>query len=348
MIRLHPPQHSVPDNIWHTLLISAISAFFVFQTGQQIIELYLNDLPVTHVEQQLLQGEGTPFQIWLTSFAQEDAPSLLWNRVLAGCGWMFALAVIMRSLKASSSFVESLPSLILLFAFPGLSVRMCSSGSGSLAVCFFLLAFFSISANESKFPLLRGGGMAAIAVWMDPVWILPSLGLLVGCWEGFRSRLKWVAIGFGSAILAGLLLSFLLSSFGFSFLHVGSATPGGSTWSWGGLFNRYLLLILNLILLLVYGSRRRGIGWWTLVWSVPLLFLNSVFHVDIALLCIPLWIFSAVGLAKLPLLLDLRFPRAYQSILLCQLLLWMPVYLGNRPLHLYPVFSTEIQEVPQP
>jgi len=338
MLRLSKPIHSVPDNFWHTLLILCVSAFFMWQTGQALIELFMVDGPVNHMEQKILEGAGHPFQLWLSSLELEEYP-LLFNRIFSFAGWMFTLGFIIRILKRSQGFVGSLPSFMLLFALPGFSVFMCSAGSGSWAIYFFLKAFATVSENKTRGPLIRGGVFAAIATLFSPIWFLPSIGLLAGGWEIFRLRVKWVALGFVVTGFIGLLLFLIVSQEGLGYLLMGPAGTETTTIPWPSLLHRYLFLFSALFLLLAYGARRRGIGWWSLVLCLPLFLVSPLLDSTPGTLFIPLWTFICLGLAKLPVVVDVRFPRAYQSLLLCQLLLWLPAYLGFQPLYLYSVLS---------
>ncbi len=336
MLRLNPPVHSVPDNFWHTVFIGLVASFFVWQTGQQLIELLLTDGPVTAVEQGLLEGEGHPVQLWISSLAGEGDP-LLWNRVLALSGWLFSLGLIIKSIKQQSGFVGSLPSWLLLFTFPGFSAWMSSAGSGSWGIYFFLKAFYTVNGNETKAPLIRGGVLAALAVLIHPIWMLPSLGVMAGCWEAFRYRLKWVASGFAALWVPGVMLFLLLVPDGLGYLLPGPAASRLTDLPMGELALRHILLVVIFILLVVYGALRRGVGWWTLVLSLPLLMAEPFLASGTETVLIPLLVFASIGLAKLPVVLDVRFPRMYQTVLLCQFLLWMPVYLDLRPIYLYPL-----------
>ncbi|WFB35460.1 hypothetical protein P3T73_14980 [Kiritimatiellota bacterium B12222] len=343
-LRLHPPAHSVPDNVWHTLWISIFASWFVWQTGEDLIELFTGSLPVTFFELRLLQGEGSAFQTWLNAFGGEDYP-LLPGRILALVGWFLALAQVIRFLKPHNGFVGSLPSLLILFTLPGFSVWMSAAGSASWSVYFFIKGFEAISHNETKVPIIRGGVFVGIALLLHGIWLLPIIGLLMGCWEVFRYRLNWAVIGMVAVVLPlGLVLVV------FDPDALARMIPGGSLQGelgfggWGGLFSRYLLLVVSLLLLLVYGARRRGAGWWSLAFTMPLLVLEPLLASGPETVLLPLWIFVALGLSKVPTLLDVRFPRAYQSVVLCQLLLWAPAYLGTQPLKIYPPVTPDIEQ----
>lgn len=340
MLRLHPPSHSVPDNFWHTLLIGAVASLFVWQTGQQVSQLFTSKEILYVHEYILLAGKGQPFETWLLSFTPE-AYRLLWGRGLSCLGWAVALLQIVRSLKPQYGFVGTLPSMILLLTLPGLSAFMCGAGSGSWALVFFLKAYFTIIGHETKAPLIRGGICAALAVLLHPIWMLPVLGILLGCREVFRYRLKWVSIALGGTLLVGGLL-LLLTEQGGAWMMAGPAGDTVLPRGRGALLNRYLLLWVSLLLMLVYGSKRRGVGWWSLICCLPLVLLEPLLASGLSGGLLPIWVFVAVGITKLPGLMDVPFPRAYQSILLCQLLLWVPVYIGTQPLDIYaPIPSVE-------
>ena len=345
MLRLYPPSHSVPDNFWHTLMFGLVAALFMWQSGQQVARLFENNAALYVHEQVLMAGEGHPLETWLLSFSPEDA-RLLWGRGLSCIGWFYVLFQLVRFLKPQNGFVGTVPTVIVLFTFPGLSAYMCAAGSGSWALVFFLKAFFTINSHETKTPLIRGGIYAGLAVLLHPIWFLPVLGILVGCWEVFRYRLKWVGTAFAGALMVGGLM-LLLIQHGGAWLMPGPTSEKALSVDWGGVLNRYFLLAAFLILILAYGSKRRGIGWWSLVCCLPLLFLQPLLASGPEMVLFPILIFVAVGIPKLPGLLDIPFPRAYQSILLCQLLLWVPVYMGTQPLSLYAPVTVNA-EIPAP
>ncbi|MGA0368722.1 MAG: hypothetical protein ACO3N7_04660, partial [Kiritimatiellia bacterium] len=155
-------------------------------------------------------------------------------------------------------------------------------------------------------------------------------------------RSKWVVLGFAVAGLVGIFIKIFMIPGMEDSLAANSGLVQIQVWSWSELFFRHLLLTLNPLLLMVYGRNRRGLGWWTLLFSLGLVLAAPLIRQELAAACLPLCVFSAIGMVKLPNLLDLRFPRAYQSVLLCQLLLWMPVWLGNRPLFLFSPPSPEV------
>lgn len=339
MLRLYPPSHSVPDNFWHTLLIGGVAGLFMWQSGQQAALLFGYDSAKYAHEQLLMAGQGQPWETWLLSFSPEEY-RLLWGRGFSCIGWVYALMQIVRFLKPQNGFVGSVPTVIVLFTFPGLSAYMCGAGSGSWALVFFLKAFFTINGHETKAPLIRGGIYAGLAVLLQPIWFLPVCGMLLGCWEVFRYRLKWVGTALAATLLAGGLW-LMLTPQGPGWLIPGPGAGKTLSATWETLLNRYLLLSVFLVLILAYGAKRRGIGWWSLVSCLPLLLLQPLLAAGPERVLFPLLIFVAVGLPKLPGLMDISFPRAYQSILLCQLLLWVPVYIGTQPLSLYAPIAVE-------
>lgn len=335
MLRLKPHSHSLPDNVWHTALIAMVSTFFVWQSGQQIISMFLSEVPVTPLEQRLADGDAHPLHRALFSLSLEDFP-FLWNRIFSTLGWIFSLGLVIRLLKPSSGFVGALPAWILLFTLPGFSLWMCAAGSPSWGVYFFLKAFLLLTTSETRVPLIRGGAFAAGAVLIHPVWFLPALGLLAGSWELFRVRVKWIAGGFGAALLTGGLLFLIFRSGGEGLLIPGPAFSDPVDLLRASFVMRYLILLVTLLLLLAYGSMRRGLGWWSLALSLPLLVLQPLLQSGWDAVLVPFWVFASVGLVRLPPLLNVPFPRVYQTVLLCQLCCWLPVYLDQQPLILYP------------
>jgi hypothetical protein len=331
MLRLHPPAHEVPDNVWHTLLILVLGSWFVWQTGQQCTELFRTETPVTAVEQALLQGEGHPIHVWFESISaigETDIPPLLWNRSFSLIGWLLALMCMVRLITKRAGLVSALPSLLVLVTAPGLTLHMSTGGGGGFAVYFFMKTLWSVTKTDEKGTWIRSGGYAAVAAVLQPVWFLPALGLLAGVFEVYRSRWLRVGAAFLGAGLLGSLLVGLSSGSGFSILFAGPGVVAELPPGWPAvLFQRYFFVLGALLALLAYGFFRRGTGWWCLVMTLPALLLRNSLASELSVLLIPLWVIGAYGLAKLPALLDLRHPRSYQSVLLCQLLLWAPVYL---------------------
>ncbi|MEX2607733.1 MAG: hypothetical protein WD708_10340 [Kiritimatiellia bacterium] len=329
MVRLHPPPHEVPDNVWHTLLIVLIGSWFVWQTGTECTEIFQTETAVTSIEQALVDGKGHPLYLWLESLTREyEWPALVMNRAFSLAGWFLALAGLIRLLMKGKGLVVAVPPLLVLLTVPGLTPYMSTGGAGGFAVYFFVKALSAVTKTDEKWTWIRAGGYAAVAVGLNPLWFLPALGLLAGVFELYRSR--WIRVGCafaGVGILGALVIGFSSNS-GFSGLWPGPAGSVGWPEGWPGLvFHRHFFAVAALTAMIAYGAFRRGIGWWCLVMTLPPILLQSFLASEVMALLVPLWVVGAMGLAKLPMVLNLKYPRSYLSVLLCQLLLWVPAYL---------------------
>jgi hypothetical protein len=78
------------------------------------------------------------------------------------------------------------------------------------------------------------------------------------------------------------------------------------------------------LIALAFGIRKRGVSWWGLTASL----LVGLFHLITGgshpYGWIPFLVLLSLALVKVPVLLDIRHPRSVQSLLLCQLILWIP------------------------
>ncbi len=329
MLRLHPPPHEVPENVWHTLLIVLIGSWFVWQTGIECTELFRTETAVTATEQTLMDGGGHPLYQWMESLTRDlEWNPLVINRSFSLAGWFLALLGLARLLMQGKGLVVAVPSLLVLLTAPGLTSYMSTGGAGGFAVYFFLKALKAVSKTDEKWTWIRAGAYAAVAAVLNPLWFLPGLGLLAGVFEVYRSR--WIRVGCafaGVGILGALVVGFSSDS-GFSVLWMGPAAATQWPEGWMGLvFHRYFFAVAVLSALVAYGAFRRGVGWWSLVMTLPPILLSSFLASDYTALLIPLWVMGAMGLAKLPMVLNFKYPRSYLSVWLCQLLLWVPAYL---------------------
>lgn len=315
MLRLETPHQPLPDNLWHTLLISALTAAFFWLGWLDGLALFRSGDPVALGEQLLRDGGLVhPLYRFLESLTDPLTP-WLWNRVLSGTGWVLSLVLVLRVLTRLSGFLSALPSFLLMAALPGLSANMCAGASGSFAVWFYLMGFSALLVEEDSGAWLRGGIYAALASALDPQWLLPSLGLLAGLWEIHRERLPRAALGFGATLAAALLLLLLLAP---AWLGAYLPSRGGAP-DIAFLLRTHPFLLGAGLLMLVYGWKRRGLLWWALLFSLPASLLHPA--------SLPGVILLLVGIARLPALIGVRHPRIYQTVLLCQLLLWLPSFL---------------------
>lgn len=348
MLRLHPPAQPLPDNIWHTLLITGLASLFLWLGWENLVESFRAGGPASVVEARLLEGEGHPLYVWVEADPTDPATPLIWNRTLSSVGWLFSLILLCRMLTRRSGFISSLPSLILLATFPGLTPYMAAGGSGAFGLFFFLMAYSAVVLEDSERAWIRAGVYAALAVFLNPLWFLPSLGLLAGTFEAQRPRLTRLAIGYGAGLLLVLAASVFLPDGG-SLWIPGAAGDGGAPGSWASPpLQRHVFLAGALLLMLAYGASRRGAGWWWLTLSLPALLFHSPLAADLSAALVPTLAGFALGLVKLPTLIDLRHPRGYQSVLLCQLLLWLPVYLDHQPALAFPSHDAAETEEPAP
>lgn len=331
MLRLHPPPHEVPDNLWHTLLIVLIGSWFIWHNGMECTELFRSEIATTATEQALLDGEGHPLYLWMESLTRDfEWPVLVINRTFSLSGWFLALAGMARLLMKGNGLVVAVPSLLVLLMVPGLTPYMATGGAGGFAVLFFLKALSSATRTDEKWTWIRAGSYAAAACVLNPLWFLPAAGLLAGVFEVYRSR--WMRVGSAFAVVGvlGALVVGLGSESGFSLLLMGPPTAGTWPENWGELLvHRYAFAGISLVAMIAYGIFRRGIGWWCLVMTLPPILFQPLLSSHYTALLIPLWIMGAMGLAKLPMVLNLKYPRSYLSVLLCQLLLWVPAYLDT-------------------
>jgi len=330
MMRLRPSLQPLPDNIWHTVVLTALASAFLWLGWEVGVERFRSGEPLTVIEQHLLQGEGHPLYVWMESELTDSATPWIWNRTLSGLGWASSLFLFVRLLTRRSGFLSSLSGLIVLTTLPGLGMFMCTAGSGSWGLFFFLMATSALLVEGNPRAWLRAGMYAAAGGLLNPLWLFPACGLLVGTFEAHRLRLPRLAIGFGAGLAVGVGIWMATASDG-----LGALVPGGTGldlpegWAvW--MLRRHFFLAGALALMLGYGLFRRGTGWWCLVGALaPALFAGQVTG-GMGPAWVPLLAVFSLGLSRLPALIDLRHPRAYQSVLLCQLLLWVPAYLGNQ------------------
>jgi hypothetical protein len=329
--RLKPTSNPLPDNVWLTSLTTLLAGVFLWGGWTAGRALFLSGDPVTPVEAQLLSGEGGhPLTLALMALSEltETAP-LFWNRLVSGFFLVASAGMLVRILHRTVGTPLALCACILFLSVPGLAVWLSTAGGGAVGLWFFLKAFSSLSKENAHRSWLRGGMYAGVAFWLHPVWLFPCLGLIAGVWEVHRLRLGRMLSGFGIAVGAGLAVVIAVQP-----VWLGSLAPAGmpaearlegvSALLW----SRYLFLMGAWVLMLVLGVTRRGTGWWCLCLSViPFAFANR-FGADPAAGFLPLTVLSCMAFVRLPMMLDVRHPSPYQSVLTCQLLLWLPALLG--------------------
>ncbi|MCC5845240.1 MAG: hypothetical protein JJU05_13405 [Verrucomicrobia bacterium] len=329
--RLKPTSNPLPDNVWLTSLTTLLAGVFLWGGWTTGRVLFLSGEPVTPVEARLLSGGGGhPLTLALMALSEltESAP-LFWNRLVSGFFLVAAAGMLLRILNRTVGTPLALCAGILFLSVPGLAIRLSTAGGGAIGLCFFLKAFSSLSKENAQRSWLRGGMYAGVAFWMHPVWLFPCLGLIAGVWEVHRIRIWQMLSGFGIALCAGLAVMIAVQP-----AWLGSLIPAGmpaeSRLEGVGalLWSRYLFLMGAWVLILALGATRRGTGWWCVCLSlIPFAFANS-FGTDPAAGFIPLTVLSCMAFVRLPMMMDVRHPSSYQSVLTCQLLLWLPALLG--------------------
>jgi hypothetical protein len=225
-------------------------------------------------------------------------------------------------------FARALPSVLLLVTLPGLLPYMMSAGSGSWACFFFLLMFSFLLLETAPTSWCWAGVWGGLAVVLHPAWALPVVGLLAGTFQvnrpaGIRAAVCVAAAGGGLTLLMGVAFE---AAWGWPL----SAPATGQEWLQVGVWDRSSFFLHGVFLLLVgLGASKRGLGWWALITTLPGIWFGFWLTGDLGAGWVPLVVMTAVGLAKLPGLLHIRHPQSYQSVLLCQLLLWLPGHVSR-------------------
>jgi len=331
-----PPTHPVPDNIWHTFLIAGVAAFLVWMAGTDISEILLSEQAASATEQAWRTGNGHALSLWIEEISEEN-PAFLWNRILGLAGWALALGALARFLMKGGALVTALPSVLVLALFPGVSAWMVASGLLGLSVWCVVRALRSAQWGEENASWYRGGIWLGVAACLHPVWILPALLFFGGLFEAKRRALIPILISFLATFV--VLFGIGLAAGG---LYGAAPSQGGIPEGfWNVILTRHVFLLGALVLMLAFGATRRGIGWWCLTGSLFLPVIALFQGGTPGAAWVPLLFFVSIGLAKLPTLLDIRHPRAYLSILLCQLLLWLPAGLDPSSEGLFEELQTK-------
>lgn len=329
--KLKPPSNPLPDNVWLTSLTTLLAGVFLWGgwvTGQA---LFASGDPVTLTEIHLLNGGGGhPLAQGLVALSDwtEMAP-LFWNRLVSGMFLLASAVMLLRILNRTVGTPLALCAGILFLSVPGLAIRLSSAGGGAVGLFFFLKAFSSLSKENAQRSWLRGGIYAGVAFWMNPVWLFPCLGLVAGVWEVHRLRLGHMLAGLGIGLGLGFAVILAVQPVWLTTL-IPSAMPAEARLQGVGglLWLRYPFLMGAWVLILALGTDRRGLGWWCVALSlIPFVLANS-FGTDSAVGYIPLMVLSCMAFVRLPMMLDVRHAAPYQSVLTCQLLLWLPALLG--------------------
>jgi hypothetical protein len=238
---------------------------------------------------------------------------------LTGSG--LTLGAVFRLLHHQGGFSSSIPSLLVLICFPGLLVWMIGAGTLGFACWAFIRGLRSLQTEALAANVLRGGLWMGISVLFHPAFLLPALFTIPGTFES--NRKCWIPY-------AGALLGSLLVVGGIWF-GVSSDVQVDRVQLEAQLQSRFWIRTFSLWgalgLMLGYGVFRRGVGWWSLMGALGLPLWGLLQGESSPSSWIPLLVLVSIGLAKLPVLLDLRHPRAYLSVLVFQLFLWIPSYL---------------------
>lgn len=326
--RLKPTKNPLPDNVWMTSLTTVLAGLFLWGNWVKGAELFRSGEAVTRVEALLLEGEGHPLTLGLAELgAVTDFGPFFWNRLVSGVFLAASAWMLVRLVKRSAGLPLGLCAGILFLSVPGLAVRLATAGGGAVALWFFLKGFSSVSKENVLRSWLRGGVYAGVAFWLDPVWLLPAAGLAAGVWEVHRARFGRVMTGLGIAVAGGAVLSLVLPGG----MIPGVLPPEGRLADVEGLlWGRYGFLALGSLVVLGVGAMRRGMGWWVMALSVPGIWLANRWGVDAAAGWVPLVVLGCMAFVRVPGMLDVRHPSVYQTVLDCQLLLWVPVLMGTQ------------------
>jgi len=317
---LKPPHHELPDNVWHTGLILILASMMVWLAGVEVIDSIGVEEPVSATEIAVAQGEGHPFFYRLFEFFP-DADKLFWGRLVSLAGLVYGLWSLARYFAARGELITAVPPLVLFLTAPELAIHLSAAGSGVWGGVFFIKFIAAVDRMESHHAWLLGGAYAALAAGCHAAWLWPVCGAMIGLWEMHRSRMGKTALAFAGAMVGVTLVlgwaspanAFLAGTFS------DRTFPSIGLQAWALVLGCYLLMLLK-------GAVKRGFLWWSLVMCLPLLALRD----PSVTAWMPLAFCGAIALGKLPRLIGLRHPRAYQSLLLFQLLLWLPFWLALR------------------
>ena len=309
-----PPHHPVADNVWHTLLSILAVAFLVWGASVQVTDL-------------LQEGSGNvrlvgPMGALMESLdgISEEDPDLLWAHLVGLLGWIMALGTMSKSLRLQGGMANTLPSLAVLLCFPGLMASMVQAGALGVATCCFLRGVRESHGEGLRSTWIRTGIWLGCSVILDPVWMIPALLCIGGVFEARPHGWVKVAVSLFSTLLLGGMIWILAPSADAPAVFVPEPFIAS-------MFARDVFLWSGLFLMLGFGLFRRGVGWWSLVGTLVLPVMGLVQGSVTPAAWVPLLVLVSMGLARLPSLLDIRYPRVYQSVLLCQLLLWIPYVL---------------------
>lgn len=336
--RLSPPAHPLPDNLWLTSLTTLLAGIFLWVGWTRGQALFASGDPVTPIEAMLLRGGGGhPLAQALMALSEQTGVApFFWNRLISGVFLVASAGMLLRILHRSVGTPLALCGGILFLSVPGLAIRLSSADGGAVGLWFFLKAFSSLSKENARHSWLRGGMYAGAAFWMDSVWLFPCVGLIAGVWEVHRIRFGRMLSGFGITFGLGLMVILAVQPAWLLSLMPGAMPAENRLQGLGGLmWTRYVFLTGSWLLMLLLGGTRRGLGWWCLCLSlIPFAFANRI-GPDPAVGFIPLTVLSCMAFVRLPSVLDVRHPTPYQSVLTCQLLLWLPALLGFQEMILF-------------
>ncbi len=334
----------MPGNVWQFLLNASLVFGMLLMTWMHGLDFFRSESPLTLSESTLLltsperrfvqRGDPHPFYVFLEIQNQKaELSPLLFNRllsVLAGIGSLWAMSALVAR---QSQWMAAAACCVLFLIMPGLSLQGISAAGGMASVFLFLLGLLSCSRTEGDGNLPWAGACVALAVGLHPAWLLPALGIPLGLLESDRRgslRFLW---GWAATLLLILAVTALSNRAWFANQMVPLGLPNAvgsrNVVPTGTMLLRFLPLATFLPLMLWLGRDRRGIGWWTLLLSIPPAFLAHRYSTEPAHAFLPLVLALLVGLARLPMLVGVRFPGSYQSVFGLQGLLWLSVYLGT-------------------
>lgn len=330
---LSPPEHPVPDNVWHTLLTLLLASALIWLAWTHGLSQFEDGEALTRTEQALFDGDPAHPLYGALEAAVDPTrfPAGFWNRWLSGVGLVFSLAILFRFLHRSIGVQAALGAVILLVTAPGVPLYFATAGSGVWAVFFFFLGMKALMGDEDDWSWFRGGLWVGAGICLQPIWFWPALGLMAGTFELYRGRLPKALIGLGLALGLGFV-ALLVADSAWVLGMLGGMFRADASVQEGGLWRLFLqqapVLLVTSVLVLIFGATRRGLGWWCFVFSLPVALTANILFAEPAPALVPYMIFAVIGFVRLPPLMDIRHAGVYQPVLITQLLLWLPVHLG--------------------
>ena len=219
---------------------------------------------------------------------------------------------------------------VLWFCFPGMQVYLLQDSSSVFAAWFFVLALSLVSPGLRRRDLLAAGCFAAASAVTSGLWL--PLVVFLGIGNHVMAPKRSLSFAGGLALGFTLALSIRLWILAGIPSILPIQTYGDPPDSWGmaqDLFVYGFILLASSFLFLWQGSARRGVLWWVLLAAVLVTGTGFATSTDTSgPVLLPFILMACLCLSRIPQLIDLRFPTAYQSVWTVQLLLYLPLALG--------------------